>query len=375
MLDQETFLKVKQRCCATLAGDAFLLSQINHSTTISQLLTIIKNEATRAPIEHDIHTTLQQVCNTLICAHIENIMHSKAHADSFAEDTLLDWNRNGGCDWLVNNQKFSRADTIAQFREWLRMNNIKNLNLINLISEFANQHCWLGAIAIFKQAYVHQGFILSVEMDSLPITESAGWSEWFYQKVQNLSPFSSPTKALPVQKNIDSVAINSCGTAAVTVTLVKYFPRMLDLKKGTMEQVLNPPLSITVQFDVACMNPFPTAGIYNFSLQVENLPDELISTPLALAHHFLQQESVHTIERSQTPPPGLPSMPGSPTKHMPPSPGTPKSPRRATLALPGTPYATALNTPIGTPLPSPAKSARSPLFRHSPRQRNEAVDE
>lgn len=293
MLDQETFEKIKKLCLAKLDSLAlkpftkiFLFSQINRAQNIHDLLSdfIIHPEGTTEILQH--------ACNLLTSYHLESLMGHK-HADcNYPATTLRDWNRSDGCHWRVNGHQFYQAGSIMQYQSHLQMYGITDLKLRALISDFANQTCWLEPIKIIKAGYLTQNWMIG---NSVKSTSENDW---------------------------DSVDIFSLVNNRLKVTLVCRFPQLINLSIGNVS-LLNPPMSLTVNFEI----DGSTSIVDNFSINAENLPDDLISPTVAIANYFIEQEqSTGAPPRSHTPPPLSPhkqfmlstqQSPRTPRKMMP----------------------------------------------------------
>ncbi|MBX9704661.1 MAG: hypothetical protein K5Q00_00270, partial [Gammaproteobacteria bacterium] len=338
MLNQDTFQKVKSTCISLLSkSGAYSAQTVNSAHDIAELLQALLDELPKGPDDFltQIHSklfgniankkqtvliALQKVCDFLIINHLESLMIDNNTELSDQRTTLLDWNRNYGCDWQVNDHLFHQAGSIMQYRSYLQMYGITDRNLITLIATCANQTCWLEPIAIVKRAYLMRGDMLSDELGSLPAPVEEGLSNWVYQRftnaIQHISPFNSPTKNSPAENHhsTDSVHIIQLGAQGLQVKLIKHFPKLI-LATNQQETLLNPAIKVTIQFEVYLLprNNY-RAIVRNFSMNVENLHAELMSPTIAIAYYFLNQP-----QRSQTPPlSSFPASPfSSPSKHYP----------------------------------------------------------
>lgn len=347
MLDQETFLKVKHECIKQLSQSGGYCTQaITSANDISDLLQSLLAELEKIPTipvgflthitsvlfgpvaqkREILLTRLQEICNRLMCAHIENKMTSRDFQPE-QHNTILDWYRARGA-WKISGQACTDTTTFMQWLSILEINPVLQRFIIN----FANQIYCFEPISFIQKGYCDLQDLLLLDADS-PAAED-----------ENLNIIQQENNVLAIK-------------------IEKKFHRLLT-SEGAPTTLVSA-CKITTQFNASYNNLKPT--IYNLSMVIENAPDRCHHLAIILARFFLNHLSHQTLQSSRSSSPfGNNIFPGNRILSRPSS----SHAERQQLTIPHSPsrpgsaaYVTAPNTPMKgqlSPLPSPQTQRRDP---------------
>lgn len=286
------FLACVKKLAAVNAIAAACVALIEHLISaldiLDKILTYVKCNLSAPPtLLLPMYKLVLYMRNQLLLQDLQSKPHNSASDSSLSaqELTIMDWTRNGHCDYSVNGYIFAGGDyTIVQLKHWLRRCGIVNPLVVQHILDHANQAGWYRIYSQTQAALYNASQILffeGMETAKPGWLSTQSWLGWGLRQLHHIAPYHIPAILDP---NKRYVLIQTINEQQLAVTIRMDYPQIL---QGT-KYMLQTPIRITTTFEINIRHD-KSVTLNNLKQNFENLQPLSLKQDVAmiLAEQFI----------------------------------------------------------------------------------------